>query len=103
MLLTKNPRESIQELGNQFGGLRIDEIYSFIVLAEELHFSNAASRLFVSTGGLSRRVANLERILASTLLTRTTRNVELTLTGHRFARLGQILLAELQQLAGEGT
>ena len=83
---------------SRLGGLRLDELHSFLFLADELHFRRAAERLFLTTGGLSRRVTNLESTLRLPLLVRTTRTVELTPSGVRFAALGRILLRELASL-----
>lgn len=54
---------------------------SFLALAEELNFSAAADRLFVSQQSLSRTIQQLERELGTELFTRTTRSVELTPAG----------------------
>lgn len=53
----------------------------FAAVAEELHFTRAAERLFVSQPALSRQVAGLERALRTPLLERDTRSVTLTAAG----------------------
>jgi DNA-binding transcriptional LysR family regulator len=53
----------------------------FQVVAEELHFSNAAKKLFITQPALSRQIKQLEKILNTTLLKRDKRNVELTKAG----------------------
>lgn len=63
------------------GALRFDLLYAFVVLAEELHFTRAAGRLFMSQSGLSRRIRQAERVLGTELVQRTTRSVELTPAG----------------------
>jgi DNA-binding transcriptional LysR family regulator len=63
------------------GGLRLDLLEAFVALAEELHFTRAARRLFLSQSGLSRRIGALEAMFGATLLIRTTRSVELTASG----------------------
>ncbi|MEU3312009.1 LysR family transcriptional regulator [Streptomyces sp. NPDC006662] len=55
----------------------------FLAVAEELHFTRAAARLYVAQQALSRDVRRLEQVLGATLFTRTTRAVELTADGHR--------------------
>jgi DNA-binding transcriptional LysR family regulator len=59
----------------------MDELHSFVVLSEELHFGNAARRLFLTPSGLSRRITHLERSLGQQLFWRTTRSVDLTAHG----------------------
>src|SRR5215208_6128210 len=53
----------------------------FVVLAEELHFGRAASRLHVTQPALSQQIARLERQLAVRLLDRTPHRVELSDAG----------------------
>ncbi|KIF01738.1 LysR family transcriptional regulator [Streptomyces sp. RSD-27] len=55
----------------------------FLAVAEELHFTRAAARLYVAQQALSRDVRRLEQVLGTTLFTRTTRAVELTADGVR--------------------
>jgi DNA-binding transcriptional LysR family regulator len=62
-------------------GLRMDLLDAFVTLAEELHFTRASRRLFLSQSGLSRRIRMLEGVLGAELLQRTTRTVELTPAG----------------------
>ncbi|WP_169717748.1 LysR substrate-binding domain-containing protein [Sporomusa silvacetica] len=53
----------------------------FICLAEQLNFSKAASRLYVSQSVLSRHIANLEKNLGVQLFIRDTQSVQLTASG----------------------
>jgi DNA-binding transcriptional LysR family regulator len=73
--------------------LDLRAIRSFVAVAEELHFTRAAARLFVAEQALSRDIRRLERTLGVTLFVRTTRRVRLT-------RDGQELLVEAQELIG---
>ncbi len=57
----------------------------FAVLAEELHFGKAASRLGISQPALTRQIQNLEKFVGCELLERTQRSVSLTAAGAAFA------------------
>ncbi|MDP5226652.1 MULTISPECIES: LysR family transcriptional regulator [Arthrobacter] len=66
----------------------------FVAVAEELHFSRAAARLFVAQQALSKQIRELESELGLVLLNRTTRKVELTEDGERFLAVARAVLAE---------
>jgi len=70
--------------GQAPGALRLDLLRAFLAVAEELHFTRAAARLFLSQSGLSRRISVLEAILDTPLVVRTTRDVHLTRAGQDF-------------------
>ena len=57
---------------------------SFVTVAEELHFTRAAQRLFATQSTVSATVRALEQELGVALLTRTTRAVRLTAAGAAF-------------------
>jgi DNA-binding transcriptional LysR family regulator len=59
----------------------VDSLVSFIVLAEELHFTRAAARLHVAQPALTKRIQQLESRLGFQLFVRTRRTVRLTASG----------------------
>jgi len=65
----------------------------FVAVAEELHFSRAASRLNLAQSALSSQVRALEREVGGPLLVRSTRRVELTPAGERLLGDGREVLA----------
>lgn len=82
---------------------RWDGIDEFVATAEAESFSRAASRLGLSTSGVSRAVASLEERLQTRLLYRTTRRVSLTDAGRAFlARCRQLIQDRDEALAAVG-
>jgi DNA-binding transcriptional LysR family regulator len=73
----------------------------FVAVAEELHFTRAASRLFVAQQALSRDVRRLESQLGVRLFTRSTRSVTLTPDGERLLEHARSLLALNDAALGE--
>ncbi|WP_307856866.1 LysR substrate-binding domain-containing protein [Mycolicibacter acidiphilus] len=88
------------------GGLRfaiIDintrKLRHFVVLAEELHFSRAAARVYLAQQALSRQIRDLEDELGVKLLERSTRVVALTPAGEVFLAGARAALAALDGAA----
>lgn len=60
------------------------QLEAFVVVADELHFANAAKRLHVTASALTRQIQRLEQGLSAQLLLRNNKQVELTPAGMRF-------------------
>jgi DNA-binding transcriptional LysR family regulator len=77
---------------------------SFVAVAEELHFTRAANRLYVAQQALSRDIRRLESQIGTRLFARSTRRVTLTPDGERLLAHARSLLAlndaALQELRG---
>jgi DNA-binding transcriptional LysR family regulator len=72
--------------------LDIPSLRAFVAVAEELHFTRAATRLFVAQQALSRVIRRLEERLGTPLFVRTTRRVTLTPEGRRLLERARPLL-----------
>lgn len=66
---------------------------AFVAVAEELHFTRAANRLFVAQQALSRDIRRLEAQVGAPLFVRSTRRVTLTADGERLLVHARSLLA----------
>ncbi|MFI1830064.1 LysR family transcriptional regulator [Streptomyces sp. NPDC020412] len=71
---------------------------AFVAVAEELHFTRAASRRYVAQQALSRDVRRLEREVGAELFSRTTRSVALTVEGERLLPYARAVLAAHDEL-----
>jgi len=61
--------------------VHIRDLRYFAMVAEELHFTRAAERLYITQPGLSKQIAHLERSLGVTLLVRDSSGISLTPSG----------------------
>jgi epsilon-lactone hydrolase len=75
--------------------IELRHLRAFAAVAEELNFSRAAERLYVSQPALSRQIRALERLVGCELLRRSTHRVELTLAGEALLTRASKLIAEL--------
>jgi DNA-binding transcriptional LysR family regulator len=66
----------------------------FVVVAEELHFGNAAARLYISQPALSQQIKALEEDVGMPLFVRGSRGVTLTPAGEALVGEARELLAE---------
>jgi DNA-binding transcriptional LysR family regulator len=64
--------------------MELREIRTFLVVADELHFTRAAARLHVAQSAVSHAIQKLEAELGVALFARTRRRVALTAAGERF-------------------
>jgi DNA-binding transcriptional LysR family regulator len=71
------------------------ELASFVVVAEQLHFGRAAARLHISQPALSKRIKNLEDKIGGPLLMRDRRGVTLTPAGTMFYKESRRILRDL--------
>ncbi len=82
--------------------LDIRSLRYFMAVADELHFTRAAARLFVAQQALSRDIRRLEVRLGTKLFVRTTRNVGLTPDGRQLLPIARELVRLHDQLVAEG-
>lgn len=73
----------------------------FVAVAEELHFTRAASRLHLAQSALSAQIVALEREVGAPLLTRANRRVELTSVGAALLPQARELLAAADRMLAE--
>ena len=66
--------------------MTLNQLESFLVLAERLNFTQAADDLFISQPALSRMISSLEQELDIQLFYRSSRSVSLTPAGRAFAK-----------------
>ncbi len=76
----------------------LDDIRSFLRVAELSSFTQAADQLGVAKGRVSTAVQRLEAVLGARLLQRSTRRVRLTPDGEQFLDGCKHLLADAEQL-----
>lgn len=76
---------------------RFQEMQVFLAVAEEQGFAAAASRLNMSPPSVTRAVAGLEERIGTLLLNRTTRSMNITEAGQRYAEDCRRILAELEE------
>ena len=75
--------------------IELRHLRAFVAVAEDLSFSKAAQRLFITQPALSRQIRGLERLVGCALFRRSTQRVELTLAGESLLARARALLADL--------
>ena len=75
----------------------VNDLRSFLAVAEELHFGRAAERLHVAQPPLSRTIKQLERDLGTRLFDRNTRSVRLTTSGQALVDPAKDVLEALRR------
>ncbi len=76
--------------------LETQELSSFAVLAEQLHFGRAAARLHISQPALSKRIRSLEDKVGGPLLVRNRRGVALTPAGSMFYKEARRIMRDVE-------
>jgi DNA-binding transcriptional LysR family regulator len=74
-----------------------DDLRTFITVIDSGTLSAASVHLGQTTSGVSRALSRLEEKLATSLLTRTTRRMELTEEGHLFLEKARAIVAAMEE------
>jgi DNA-binding transcriptional LysR family regulator len=72
-----------------------DMLAAFVTVAKVGHLSRAALELAVSKSVVSKRIAQLELALGTTLFSRSTRHIALTAAGEAYLEHARAVLQEL--------
>lgn len=81
--------------------VHVRDLRYFVTVAEELHFTRAAERLYVSQPALSKQVRALERQLGAELFRRDQQGVALTAAGAALLPHARRVLAAWEEAAAE--
>ena len=81
--------------------LNIDALLAFVSVVDAGSFSAAAQQLGQTPSGVSRTIARLETQLGVTLITRTTRRLDLTAEGEWLLARARQVLADLRETENE--
>jgi DNA-binding transcriptional LysR family regulator len=81
--------------------LKIDEIASFVAVAEAGSISEAARRMRLSKSVVSERLAQIEASLGTSLLHRTTRKLSLTEDGAAFLERATRIVRDVEEAAAD--
>lgn len=75
--------------------IELRHLRAFVAVAEDLSFSKAAQRLFITQPALSRQIRSLERLVGCDLFRRSTQHVDVTLAGEALLARARTLLGDL--------
>ncbi len=89
------PAPNVLALPQAPDAIELRHLRAFVAVADDLSFSRAAQRLFISQPALSRQIRGLERLVGCDLFRRSTQRVELTLAGEALLARARSLLADL--------
>lgn len=78
--------------------MELRQLKYFLAVADELNFSRAAERCYVSQSAISLQIAKLEREMHEPLFERSSRSVQLTTVGSRLVSIARHML-DLEQAA----
>lgn len=78
--------------------VELRQVKYFLAVAEELNFSRAAERFYISQSAVSLQIAKLEREMGEPLFERTSRSVRLTTVGAQLVSIARHMI-ELEQSA----
>lgn len=78
--------------------MELRQVKYFLAVAEELNFSRAAERFYISQSAVSLQIAKLEREMGEPLFERTSRSVRLTTVGAQLVSIARHMI-ELEQSA----
>ncbi|WP_072805223.1 LysR substrate-binding domain-containing protein [Rhodococcoides yunnanense] len=78
--------------------MELRQLKYFLAVGEELNFSRAAERCYVSQSAISLQIAKLEREMGEALFERSSRSVRLTVVGAQLVSIARHML-ELEQAA----
>jgi epsilon-lactone hydrolase len=92
---TMDSDQNVLALPQAPDAIELRHLRSFVAVAEDLSFSRAAQRLFISQPALSRQIRGLERLVGCDLFRRSTQRVELTLAGEALLARARSLLTDL--------
>jgi len=83
--------------------LKLESLAAFSAIAQAGSITGAARRLAVSKSVISERLTELERVVGSTLIRRTTRSLSLTDDGKMFHERARQILRDVENAASEFT